>query len=113
MNRYDARAAEILEKAADLLETVGHVKGHSISYSGDAITGYCVTGAIVEQVTHWNVVMDWRARAKAYEVLADLISKDGREPTAKIIHWNDAPERTATEVIDLMKHAAKDLRNRQ
>lgn len=107
------RAADLMEKAADLIETVGHAKGVSRSY-GDkpdgtpGIIGYCLSGALSQ------VVMTDRAFVGRFDTdyrpayaLNLIAEKVGYNP----IFWNDEAQRTPGEVIDMLKHTAKELRN--
>jgi hypothetical protein len=117
----NTRAADILEKAADLLETVGHCKGFAVSYEPGThnVIGYCATGAIAHVAYDNNQV----ARLDAIGILADRLPEEFQTTMEfagvvlrqaapdRIINWNDAYDRQASEVIDLMKETAKDLRN--
>jgi hypothetical protein len=87
--------ADILEAAADLLETKGWIQGRSKNENG-----YCAMGAISEASGH-----------NYHRILATLPVIEMW--AAALVHWNDQETRTADQVIDLMKHAAKDLRNRK
>lgn len=108
-------AADILEQAADLLETVGHCKGFSRAYSKGGhdlrVIGYCATGALREMADKAGSYLPLVA---AHEALAARLPADfcpDSNVTTRIITWNDAHVRTPSEVIDLMKETAKDLRN--
>lgn len=104
--------ASVLEKAAELLETRGW--GQTVYEDGDG--RLCALGAIRTAIagsnrefanlahasaTHTNVLR------RAWRTTEPLTRQVGDIPT-----WNDVEGREAHEVIDLMKHTAKDLRNR-
>lgn len=115
--------AEILEKAADLLESGklrwtqanGYMDG-----SGDDL-GACAMGAVyyvagcIEQgpQQNWNFLgtaqhnAAWEAE-QAFRVQLPLQENGLHEVVES---WNDDPERTLSEVVDTMKLAAKDVRN--
>jgi hypothetical protein len=119
MTNYPTDPADILEAAADLLESKGWKQGEFMNaIDPDDATRFCALGAI-------RVVTGYSMAAKEYRQAGDyatyrerhrhsmeaclaLAAKVGQDvPT-----WNDRPGRTADQVIDVMKHAAKDLRNR-
>lgn len=122
--------ADLLEKAAELIETVGHIKGQAVKYGPhNTHLAYCATGAIWEaaglrdlsnnRFPHLPSV-EYAANLAALAAMASFLEPHETElllsninPGVRIVNWNDAEERTADEVIDLMKHAAKDLRNRK
>lgn len=108
-------AAEILEAAADLLQTTDHCKGSYKQY--DASVGrisYCALGAIQEVRGKVSVIqlsvdpslLDTGTFAAHYLEMAA-----NEAGYVSVPMWNDAPETTADEVIDTMKHVAKELRN--
>lgn len=123
--------AEVLERAADLLETVGHCKGMQRQYPagqyfdgsyGNAIA-YCATGAMDEVTIRRRgdfAECDHLPLKKAIEKLAlhlrqkrpnvDLQSHQSHR--GFIEGWNDLSRTSASCVIDTMKEVAKDLRNR-
>jgi hypothetical protein len=113
--------AEVLEKAADLLETIGWVQGDEIVYgssdpdAGPVITGMCARGACRIAAGAKNFYDTWTS-AEQYEAFRDarraLEAGLGGEWRC-IPVWNDEPGRTAEEVIDKMKQVAKDLRNEE
>jgi hypothetical protein len=86
--------ADILDAAADAIETYGHAKG---TY-GDEHRGFCAMGAI-----KFAAAAD---RAKELFALHAFQEALGRSNMAD---WND--DTTAFDVIDLMRHTAKRLRN--
>jgi hypothetical protein len=129
VNDYPTDPADILEQAADLLETKGWCRG----FFEDNAGRHCAVGAIryvtgqqaVEQEIYalgttpnmylckkFKEVMT--ASVDATNILAERL-QTWRSPDdyVYIPTWNDEADRTADEVIDLMKHTAKDLRNRK
>lgn len=92
--------AETLEEAADLIQVYGHQKGQV----GDREIGYCVTGAICSVGGHDGLASDFFAK---WVVANGLTSGAGFLSGVK---FNNAPETTSDDVIDAMKHAAKDWR---
>lgn len=99
--------AEVLEEAADLYEsgTYGWVQGMYSYYPPLGNPRRCMLGII---------------DAAAYKLQADrapqMSFKARRVMNAEIGHianWNDEPERTVDEVVEVLKGTAKDLRNSQ
>lgn len=112
--RETEKAAELLEQAADLIETAGHVKGQfsAVALNADGevteFLGYCALGAL--SAAHHRHT-DWGIASYTCALLT-LSSQVSRDFGSGIIpHWNDDPVRTPGEVIDTFKHAAKELRN--
>lgn len=89
--------SEVLLKAADTLAERGWCQGGL----SDAQGRYCAIGAI-RKVTNWSLGKDARS---AVHRLMDHIETD---QYYGIADWNDAPERTAEDVILAMKRAAED-----
>lgn len=93
--------ADILEQAADLIENVGHCKGklwefRSPNYATPV--AYCIRGAI-------NTV---GRNIDSVHAALQFLDKDAG---GSIVVWNDARERTAAEVIDMLRRCAKNVRN--
>jgi hypothetical protein len=128
----DKSTADILEEAADILETVGWVTGceaHYLSGSLEHIRGHCATGAIKRAAglrydtfvigdPRRFIHFDYEASVKAMVAVAEALGPDGLAgagagagPSSVIQVWNDHCARDAQEVIDKLKEAAKDLRN--
>jgi hypothetical protein len=101
--------AAVLEQAADLIENVGHCKGVASIYDGNGTTAYCALGAISKAAMSANFGSLYAAATNALKV--EIWGNPLRQ-YEDIARWNDKPERTAAEVIDTFRHAAKDLRNR-
>lgn len=134
---YPTDPADVLEAAADLLETDGWTQGKTRRWNEDGdIIGYCAIGAIqqvtgvyqtvdgvyqtvdgvcqtVDQHDYPTATIQWmNAGIAAQQLLSGhlpLHPLGWKYPG--VAQWNDAERRTAAEVIDLMKHTAKDIRN--
>lgn len=110
--------AATLEKAADLIETVGHAKGEyvQLTYVGDGIAvmrvGYCLVGALMQSAEELGLE-DYGDLVNAQEAVGHYLNLPLWQIGARstLIDWNDRDERTQDEVIDALKGAAKDIRN--
>lgn len=116
-------AAELLEKAADLIENGGHLRGHLSDGKG----AHCAAGAINMAQTKsyhyptWVWSGQWRGGGErgevqraAYEAVADHLDLGNNFDITvmdAVVDWNNKFGRTGTEVIDAFRHAAKNLRN--
>jgi len=110
---------DILEEAADLIETVGWTQGRHLERDQDLnVIGYCAIGAIAQAVglrcaatSVDEMVSRAQASARAEVHLNKWMEKKpgGRRG---VVLWNDLPGRTAAEVIDALKQCAKDFRNK-
>jgi hypothetical protein len=108
--------AEILEAAADVLETKGWGQGCEFKMENGERTAFCAIGAIREVIGFYNIEQGvfFTTMVLAHEAMdvsnrvAGLMDTD----QGSVIRFNDEPGRTADEVIDLFKLTAKDLRNR-
>lgn len=108
MDKYMTQDAEVLEKAADLIDTVGHCKHRLYDTDRDGqVIAYCLIGGI------WAALGTEHATTTGRRLLDRLgFKKFGYVDAAvSIIDWNNADERTGAEVVDLLKETAKDLRN--
>jgi hypothetical protein len=94
-------AWELLDAAADMIERDGHIKGKM-----HTVHGSCAAGAL-EMVANLSGTFD--ALDRAFSALAAALTgaPDGihLSPTV-ILDWNDAPERTAAEVIAMLRAVA-------
>jgi hypothetical protein len=126
----DKSTADILEEAADILETVGWATHTETAFGAEgAIVGHCSTGAIKRAAgfyegdwTEQQLEAKWESVLRATVVLSNAIQDSEMDewslraispvdPSARIQHWNDCWARSADVVIDKLKEAAKDLRN--
>jgi hypothetical protein len=116
--------AEVLEKAADLLETVGWVQGEEVAYKRDPETGakipvgMCARGAcMVAAGMDLTGSVRWLSQSESARegfTAAFNLLQQAIEPTddyGSLVGWNDHDGRTAAEVIEKMKQVAKDFRN--
>lgn len=108
-NEYE-QAAEILERAADGFESgrYGWVQcvARYRNMNGQ-VTAYCSVGALNHEA---GLYEDHNLPRLPY-ALADLALQRATDYDYTP-GWNDHPLRTKDEVIDKMKEAAKELRNR-
>lgn len=107
--------AELLEHAADTVERVGHRKGLAWAGSASGAGEYrggpvCAYGGLRLAATG----------LQAQDHLADAVVAVLRHlglwdrlctPVPVLAGWNDRAVTTAADVVDALRHAAKDLRN--
>lgn len=96
--------ADLLEQAADLLETEGWCQMTLRNPEG----ARCAVGAL------HKISGNTRLKRAAQEWLAmrlNIFALANMYVGAQLVLWNDSPGRTIDEVIDLFKETAKDLRN--
>jgi hypothetical protein len=112
MNDNEA-AADRLDGAADWIETYGWIQRHF--RIGNQV---CALGAISasqdEQVRLSDLVRGATSiNGIAVRALRDQIGIPGATIYSRTItQWNDQPDRTEFEVINALRAAAKELRNR-
>ncbi len=102
--------ANILERAAELIETKGWTQGSYVRYGNGEEVGdtdydaecFCISGAL----SHASKKKDFDMMCKAYYFLTDIICKT-RNSTKCLEKWNDDPARTKEEVIAFLKSAAE------
>lgn len=107
MNKIEA--ADLLEQGAELIREHGHCQneywpGAAVRVSYPSGAPMCVLGSLyaAEGIVANGVLSDR---------LADVMDVLNLRLTSSIPDWNDQPERTADEVVDMMLSTAKDLRN--
>lgn len=104
-------AAELLEKAAEILETDGWCQYSYANSAGE----HCALGAMIKASGCEHPWQLWGQRPfqEAVEAIAFHHPVSRRHPVFRddVADWNDQNDRTAAEVIDAFKQAAKDLRN--
>jgi hypothetical protein len=94
-------AWELLDVAANVIERDGHIKGKM-----HTVHGYCAAGAL-EMVA--NLAGTFDALDRAFSVLAIAVAgapAGARVRPSVIPAWNDAPGRTAAEVIAMLRAVA-------
>jgi len=119
MTDYPTEPADVLEAAADLLESKGWQQGaFDNAVNPDDSTAFCALGAI-RAVTGYSLAKrnyirdgDYALYRERYRYTLQASVALGAKVGLDVPAWNDRPGRTAEEVIDVMKHVAKDLRNR-
>lgn len=121
-------AADLLEKAADLIETGHHLR----DTLGDGEGGYCAAGAINQARTGaytypfwawgfhtWGDEHQLLNEADAVVLAAhatvaahlNLRFSGQRKAMDAVVDWNNRAGRIGAEVVDAFRHAAKNLRN--
>jgi hypothetical protein len=97
---------DLLEEAANLLETVGWVKGTQERRVDGSVIGYCAIGAM-------RAAAASQASINVYMRAEDLFNAWVRREIGAIgiVAWNDDVAKGSSEIIDGMKQCAKDLRN--
>jgi hypothetical protein len=86
-------ASRLMLLAADILQKYGHCKGTAI-WKG----AHCISGAVT-QATFSEDCYDNEAHCAVMDRLQAKLP-------VNIIEWNDAPERTADEVISFLRSVA-------
>lgn len=122
MSDYPTETADILEAAADILETRGWCQRRF----HDADGAYCAVGSLLEAAGYYSLNKEVADGASYQELLekspvrrglarqaAAAVSVPGKlcRGASTLQFWNDTPGRTRGEVIDLFKNTAKDIRN--
>lgn len=116
----EEEAAELLEKAADGFESgrYGWMQGNAHGWDPEMGHTYCSVGALYHEAGLYAHRSMHREGAHnlyvaAEQQLARTLGVFGKGLScADIPKWNDLPGRKVEEVIDKMKEAAKELRNR-
>ena len=122
--------ADILEQAADLIETVGHAKDVPVQYGFEGeVLGFCITGAIAHVGKHQQSNLEGKILSALHSRLRTFfywetvimdpvvmsmhgVSMHGpRSHASWIMEWNDHECTTKEEAVDLLKNTAKDIRN--
>lgn len=111
----ELEAAELLEKSAEILETGGWCQ-----WFLESGTRRCAVGAMLDAdgigLHEWGKRTDWQHHSVTQSAMQHLLksAEAKRSDTSlwdSVVQWNNHEKRTASEVIDAMKLAAKDLRN--
>lgn len=110
--QYRERAADLLERTADRFQSgeLGWTQGAYKDYFFD---DFCYMGGLMEtdersSISEHSFSFTTQTAIKATSEYLGGTHRHGDVVGA----WNDQPGRQPEEVIDLMKHVAKDLRNR-
>lgn len=119
----DIDVAYVLERAADDIATNGLAKGRLLNDLGQHCAIGAIGCAVGLQFDNWGAFLDDDGYAHstvhaAAERLVPYINCGGPPMHDRwvgawdcVVTWNNARERTADEVVEAMRHAAKDLRN--
>jgi hypothetical protein len=106
------KVADVLERAADLIETVGHCKRRQwefISPDYSTPVAYCAVGAITTAsdglIANQGAIHVLKAEIYGPRKPGDWTFRES------IPRWNDDDDRTPAEVIDMLRQAAKTARN--
>jgi hypothetical protein len=110
MDDIRSKAAEALEKAADVFES-GKLQWIQGSLGWAQYGTACARGALFHALSGDQAAKfsDFRSTATVAERAMGF--QDGIVAVASLPGWNDRPGRTVDEVIDRMKEGAKRLRN--
>lgn len=103
------QAADCLEAAADYLRRNGLAKGVFFNSEGDQRPA-CTVGAI-RYIGLEGKAANYDDAVVAVATLSRKIAPNDPRIAGPIYEWNDAPERTVEEVVDMLLDTAKDLRN--
>jgi len=103
--------ADVLLKAADLLEKYGHVK----FMRGGRYSGMCFLGALDVAQGHRNNGPDTLLTKETSEAVGKNlglklnVQRQELDYRYAMVNWNNLPERTGQEVIDAMRLTASKL----
>jgi hypothetical protein len=86
--------ADILEKAAEIIDECGHCKDTLVNSHG----ALCAVGAIGRASANYP--------DEAVEYLQDFLCRQSGDRYSLVVPWNDRPERTHEEVTSTMRAAA-------
>jgi hypothetical protein len=101
--------SEVLNTAADLIEERGWKRGND-GFRGKG--GLCLEGGIIAALGwEWGAVPEMAFSGytcPAYEAVRDHLDvvRNGDNYTERLWLWNDAPTRTAAEVIEVLRACA-------
>jgi hypothetical protein len=93
--------ADVLDRAADVIVERGHHKGSYEGWDGTVCAGGALRVAITgKPFTRFTGAGEAVTYMSARDRLCDLLG-------SPIARWNDAPDRTADEVIAALREAAR------
>ncbi|MGI8682037.1 MAG: DUF6197 family protein [Mycobacteriales bacterium] len=97
--------ADVLDDAADYIETNGWCQKTMYAAGDGPHPAACAMGAILRTAPegHWFV-------GRAIDELAHTVGHTVRRSS---VAWNDDPDRTEQQVLDMLRLAAKDARIEQ
>ena len=101
--------SKTLNEAADLIEEYGWIQGSR----GNPAVGFCAVGAIAYTLTGDSKPVDLPpAFWHACRFMEEWLKTNGHSCRLMIIPWNDTGGRTASEVVDGLRAAARSARHR-
>lgn len=108
--------ADVLEQAAEVLEQNGWAQGTLAVVNGDGTGSYCAMGAVRKALGYFDHEIlgqdSQEFRRICYQAaIADLVMANYLG--TRVARWNDEVAADKFEVIDMLKLAAKDLRNQK
>jgi hypothetical protein len=126
-SNYPTDPADVLEAAAEVLETTAWIQGDEFrTDDGMRRVAYCAIGAIRQAVGFYDAMAglyrpghgfgpldQHKSSMDVLQLSNEVANLMRRDDGTSVITWNDTEGRTSDEVIDLMKHTAKDLRNQK
>ena len=89
--------SQVLNRAADLIETEGWCQG-KLTNPKRKHTQYCVMGAIGQACDD----LELKSRLPSRRAIKDYLAIES------LVCWNDAPDRTQAEVVAALRAAAKE-----
>ena len=96
-----ARVAKVLNKAADLVTERGlNQNGGYYGVRGEV----CTLGALRQAI---DILRIPSVSGFAEEAIYEQLATDLGEVAPSVTDWNDAPERTADDVVSLLRRAAE------
>ena len=103
-------AAELLKRAADLIEQSDGLARET--YHDTHSDCYCTVGAIAKALNPDDLNLSFgldniEPLYGALSYLDDALGFDGDVNEGRITDWNDEPARSAVEVVDALRAAAK------
>lgn len=109
--------ADILEQAADVIDTLGWVRGTYMEEDASGVAGYCAIGACRKAAgvpmadgLMYELILNEEANFVAYtRAISALSVYLGK---LSIAPWNDSFTRKQSDVTDALRETAKDLRNK-
>lgn len=108
MSEVDEQAARILESTADLLEHDGWTRGTWAAWGRRCLVGALNSATCTElEISRSRGPRFMRVRDQAAEHLSQVIWGYAYNHVVELTNWNDAEGRTKSEVLDVVRKAAK------
>lgn len=87
--------------------------GSCSSVRGSETTSFCLAAGIERSIYQSFLPDDYKARSvryrQAYDYLEGLMQEETGRACVALISWNDMPERTQTDVLELLKTGLRKL----